>query len=299
MRIIDAHQHFWDLDANYLPWLADRPVAFRYGDYTPLKRNYRPSDYRKDAGDFDVAGTVYIEAEWDPDDPLGEVAWVERLNKACGLPTVMVAQAWLDREDAEYVLSAHGRSSLVRGVRHKPRAGAGPDTIDHGAPGSMGDARWRNGFAHLAPNGLSFDLQTPWWHLPEAFELAAQFPDTQIILNHAGLPADRSEQGLAGWRSAMAQLADAPNVAVKISGIGIAGKPWNKDDNRRVVLDTIDLFGTDRCMMASNFPVDGLTGSFQTIYRGLLDIIAGFDVTDQDAMLYGNANRIYRMGLER
>ena len=299
MRIIDAHQHFWDIDANYLPWLRDRPVDFRYGDYTALKRNYLPADYRKDASGFDVAGTVYVEAEWDPDDPLGEVAWVERLKSAERLPTVMVAQAWLDRDGVDEVLAAHGRSPLVRGVRHKPRAAAGPDAIERGAPGSMGDARWRQGFALLAPNGLSFDLQAPWWHLPEALELATQFPGTQIVVNHTGLPARRSEQGLAGWRSAMAQLAQAPNVAVKISGIGIAGRPWNKDDNRRVVLETIDLFGTDRCMMASNFPVDGLTGGFGTIYRGFLDIIAGCDVSEKDAMLYGNANRIYRMGLGR
>ena len=204
MQIIDAHQHFWDLDHNYLPWLMDDPpIKFRYGDYSALKRNYWPADYRDDSADFDVVGTVFVETEWDPRDPTGEVGWVESLKAREGLPTVMVAQAWLDRADAPEVLEFHGRSPIVRGIRHKPRAASRPDVVEPGAPGSMGDPAFRRGFAMLGPNGLSYDLQTPWWHLGEARALADEFPDTQIILNHTGLPSDRSPEGLAGWRAAM------------------------------------------------------------------------------------------------
>jgi predicted TIM-barrel fold metal-dependent hydrolase len=85
---------------------------------------------------------------------------------------------------------------------------------------------WREGFARLAPLGLRFDLQTPWWHLGEAARLAADFPDTTIILNHTGLPADRSPEGLAGWKAAMARWRVRRMSPVKISGIGQPGEAW-------------------------------------------------------------------------
>jgi predicted TIM-barrel fold metal-dependent hydrolase len=295
MRIVDPHQHFWDLEANYLPWLADRPVAFRYGDYDALKRNYLPDDYRADATGFEIVGTVFVETEWDPTDPLGEIAWVEALRERTGLPTVMVAQAGLDREDVEEVLAAEATVPFVRGIRHKPRAAPRPEAVEAGAPGSMGDPAWRRGYALLAPNGLSFDLQTPWWHLREALDLAEAFPDTTIILNHTGLPADRSDEGLRGWREAIQWFARAPNVAAKISGLGVRGEPWTADANRSIVLDMIEAFGVERCMFASNFPVDSLVASFETIFGGFLAITG--DLTDEErrALFHDNAIRTYRM----
>ena len=298
MRILDAHHHFWDLSANYLPWLADKPVPFRYGNYDALKRNYLPDDYRADAAKYELVGSVFVETEWDPEDPLGEVAWVERLRAATGLPSVMVAQAWLDRADAADILATHGRTSFVRGIRHKPRAVSSPDKVEPGAPGSMGDPAWRRGYAQLAPNGLSFDLQTPWWHLREAADLAQAFPETQIILNHTGLPSDRSPEGLAGWRAALKLFAANSNVALKISGLGQAGRPWTVADNGPVVRDAIDIFGVGRCMFASNFPVDSLVADFATIYDGFAEIVSGFSDEDKAALFVENARRIYRIDLE-
>jgi len=298
VRILDAHHHFWDLSANYLPWLADHPVAFRYGNYDALKRNYMPDDYRADAGRHEIVGSVFVETEWDPRDPLGEVAWVARVRETYGLPSVMVAQAWLDKPEASETLAAHGRTSFVRGIRHKPRAVASPDKVEIGAPGSMGDPQWRRGYAELAPNGLSFDLQTPWWHLREAADLVQAFPETQLVLNHTGLPSDRSPEGLAGWRAAMKLLAANSNAAVKISGLGQRDKPWTVADNRPVVLDTIDIFGVDRCMFASNFPVDSIVADFSTIYDGFAEIVSGFSPEEQSALFVDNARRLYRIDTE-
>jgi predicted TIM-barrel fold metal-dependent hydrolase len=294
--IIDPHQHFWDLDRNYLPWLRDLPmIPFRYGDYTALKRTYLPEDYRKDASGFDVVGTVYVEAEWDPEDPIGETRWVSALADEQGLPSAIVAQAWLDRDDAADVLEAQATFPHVRGIRQKPHAAPTPTSARRGAPRSMDDGRFRDGFAHLARLGLSYDLQTPWWHLDAALELARDFPGVQIILNHTGLPADRSEEGLQGWRTAMEALSDAPNVALKISGLGQPGLPWTVEANGPIVRDAISMFGVERCMFASNFPVDSLCADFRVIFSGFLEITRDRTEGERLSLFHGNARRIYRL----
>ena len=163
------------------------------------------------------------------------------------------------------------------------------------APGGMSDPRWRAGYAQLARHGLRFDLQTPWWHLHEALRLAADFPDTPIILNHTGLPADRSALGLDGWKRAMAAFATCPNVVVKISGLGQAGAPWTVQANGDIVRTVIDLFGAERCMFASNFPVDSLCASFATIFNGFRAIVGDFSAHEQSALFRHNAIRTYAM----
>jgi predicted TIM-barrel fold metal-dependent hydrolase len=294
IAMVDAHVHFWDPTKHYYPWLCDRPlIPFRYGDYSAICRPYLPADYRKDlAGRHNVAKTVYLEAEWDPRDPVGEMDFIAGLRADTGWPNVAVAQAWLDRDDVAAVLESHAARGFVRGVRQKPRSSPSPATK---RPGSMSDPRWRAGFARLQPLGLQFDLQTPWWHLDEAATLAADFPQTQIVLLHSGLPADRSPEGLAGWKAAMAGLARQPNVAVKISGIGVPGVPWTAANNREVVLAIIEAFGVDRCMFASNFPVDGVCGDLDTIFSGYKTITSGFGEDERRKMFHDNAIRIYRI----
>ena len=282
--LVDAHQHFWDPGAHYYPWLNDEPpIPFRYGDYRAIRKRYLPPDYLLDAKQFKVAKTVYVETEWDPRDPLGEMRYVEQLRREHGLPSVAVAQAWLHQDDAPQLIEKQASFAFVRSVRHKP------------PPGAMLDAKWRRGFAALARNGLRFDLQTPWASLGDAARLAADFADTQIILNHTGLPADRSAEGIAGWKRAMKELAARPNTAVKISGLGQAGQPWTAEANRAIVLDTIEIFGVPRCMFASNFPVDSLCGTFATIFEGFASITSKFGKEEKSALFHDNAIRIYGM----
>ena len=282
--IVDAHQHFWDPRVNYHPWLCDQPpIPFRYGDYSALRRPYLPADYFVDAKNHQVVKTVYVETEWDPGDPVGEMRYVEKLRRETGFPTVAVAQARLHRDNVEETLEALAQHDFVRGIRHKPAAG------------QMDDGRWRSGFAQLARRGLRFDLQAPRAQLGEAARLARAFPDTHIVLNHTGLPADRSAEGIAGWKDAMRALAACPNAALKVSGLGMPGRPWTAESNREVVLAAIDLFGVGRAMFASNFPVDGLCGSFDAIVSGMREILRDFPATEQRDFFHDNAVRIYDM----
>lgn len=295
LSILDAHMHVWDLSLGKHPWLVGPPIPFRYGDYGPIRRSLLVDAYRRATAGFDVRGTVYVEAEWDPSDPLGETRWVHGLAAREGLPSAMVAQARLDREDVEEVLAAQAAFPLVRGIRHKPRAAPSPDRVEWGLPGSLSCPRFAHGFALLARCGLSFDLQVPWWHLGEAVALFARFPEVPVVLNHTGLPADRSPEGIAGWRAAVARLAELPQVAVKISGIGIRGRPWTVRDNAPIVRTVIELFGPARCMFASNWPVDTLCADFRTIFEGFLEITHDLPEADRGKLFFDNACRIYRI----
>ena len=116
-----------------------------------------------------------------------------------------------------------------------------------------------------------------------------------MVLNHAGLPADRSAEGIAGWKRALQALAACPNAAIKISGIGVRGTRWTPALNREVVLAAIEIFGARRAMFASNFPVDGLCAGFDEIYCGFREIVKGFSALEQRALFHDNAVRIYAM----
>ena len=296
LPIVDAHQHFWDLRGNHHPWLSAGPmIPFRYGDYGALRRSYLPQDYRADAKPLQIVSTVHVEAEWDNADPVGETRWLAGLREQTGLPSVAVAHAPLDRDAAASVLAAQAAFPFVRGIRHKPAAAPSPLEVVPGAPGSMGDRRWRSGFAVLSRYHFSFDLQTPYWHLPEAADLARAFPWIQIIVNHTGLPADRSEAGLGAWRAALRTAAAEPNIALKISGLGLRGQCWSLTANAPVIRDAIGIFGVERCLFASNFPVDSLVGDFGTIYSGFKAAVCDLPPGDQRKLFHDNAIRLYRI----
>lgn len=270
-------------------------IPFRYGDYSAIRRPFLVADYQAVAARQNVIASVTMEGEWDRRDPVGETAWLAGLRERHGTPAAHVAQAWLDADDVEEVLAAQAAFSFVRGVRHKPRSAARPDAARPGEPGSMGDPAFARGYALLARHGFSFDLQTPWWHLEEAAALAERHPDIPIILNHTGLPADRSPEGIAGWRAALRHFARLPHAAIKISGLGLRGRPWRLEDNRPIIREAIDIFGTDRAMFASNFPVDSLVGDFDTIIDGFRAAVADLPREEQAKLFSGNAIRIYRL----
>ncbi|MBV9655967.1 MAG: amidohydrolase [Acetobacteraceae bacterium] len=293
--IVDAHHHFWEPAINPHPWLApEARIPFRYGDYSAIKRRYLPDEYKQDAAGHDIVQTVYVETEWDPSDPIGETRYATSLAERFGWPNAIVAQAWLNRPDVAEVLASQAAFPLVRSVRHKPGGPSRPEEVGT-ARTLMSDRSWRDGFALLATHDLAFDLQTPWWNLDEAVDLARDFPGTTIILNHAGLPSQRDAESLDAWRAAMARFARCPNVVVKLSGMGVPGQRWTAESNGWIVRAALDLFGAERAMFGSNFPVDSLCASFGEILDGFKVIVSSMKRADQEAFFFGTARRVYRL----
>lgn len=293
---IDCHHHIWDPTGSSHPWLTNSPpIAFRYGDYSAICRPYLPADYDRDAEGQFVAGHVTMEGEWDEADPVGETRWLAQVFAAHPTYLGHVARAFLDRDDVAEVLAGHAAFDFVKGIRHKPVAGAGPDDVEAGRRGSMSDPDWHRGYKMLADHGLHFELQAPWWHARELLDLIATAPEIPVVINHAFLPSDRGAEALAAWREALRLAASAPNTFLKISGMGLADKRWRADENRPVVDGCLEVFGAARCLIASNFPVDRLCGSFGTIIGGYKNLTSGLSQAERRQLFHDNAVRVYRL----
>ncbi|ARC90305.1 amidohydrolase [Rhodovulum sp. MB263] len=300
VQIVDAHCHMWDLSLGRHPWLAEGVLhPHRYGDYSEVKRDYLPADYRAATRPWTIAAAVHMEAEWTPEDPLGEARWIADLHAKTGFPAAMTAQVWLDRPGAHELIAAQAAFPLVRSLRHKPKAFArAADWHEaHALAGSMRCPDFRRGYAGLAAHGLHFELQTPFWHLPDAAELARDFPETMIVINHAGVPGSRDPAVLADWRRALSVAAARPNIRIKISGLGVPGEAWTTEAQREVILTCIEIFGAGRAMFASNMPVDGMFRSFPDLIADFMAVTSDLPEADRRAFFAGTAAHTYGLDL--
>lgn len=296
LPLVDAHHHLWRLDQGHYPWLQDKvDPHFFLGDYHAIRQDFSAEDYLRASAGQRVVATVHVEAERSRSEQVAETAWLHEVHARYGFPNAVVAHVWFHRRDCDDILAEHLRYPLLRGIRSKPVTSRTPGESVAGQPGSMQDQHWLDGFALLQKYGLSWDLRVPAWHLPEAAQVAALFPDVPIVLNHAGFPWDRSDAGLRQWRRWMESVAAQPNVHVKLSEFGLKNQPWDYESNRVVVSETLAMFGPQRCMFASNFPVAGLRADYSTIADGVARMLAPFGREVQEAVLCHNALRFYRI----
>ena len=297
LPFVDAHVHLWDLGRLRYPWLTppfgdDGPN----GNVAAIATNFGLAEYRAESVDWNVVGMVHVDAGAEAAQALEETDWLQVMADESGMPNAIIAFAALDDPHVGDLLAAHAARRNVRGIRHivnwhrDPQRSYTPRDI-------TGDEAWAHGFALLARHGLSFDLQAYPGQFPALARLIARHPDTPIIVNHAGMGVDLDESGTAQWRAGMKALAALPHVAVKLSGMGFVYRPWSAGIARARVLETIDIFGADRAMVASDFPTDRLFASFDETLGALADAICDFTADEQRALFAGNANRIYRLGL--
>lgn len=297
LPITDPHHHLWDLENNRYPWLQrEPPPELVCGDIRPIRHSYLPSDLRTDFGTLPVIKTVHLQCDWDPADPVGETRWLESQAERHGLPSGIIAFARLESENVEALLDAHmAASPRLRGIRQILNWHADA-VLTFGAPkGLMKTHSWRRGFAALGRRGLSFDLQLYPHQMDEAAELVRDHPDIPIALNHGGMPVDRTADGFALWRNGLRALAGCENVMIKISGLGMVDHHWTVDTIRPVVEEIIAIFGTQRAMFASNFPVDKLYSSYEAVWRAFLEITASASAAEKRALFCENAERFYRI----
>jgi L-fuconolactonase len=182
--------------------------------------------------------------------------------------------------------------------------------------GAMKESGFREGFAQLARFGLSFDAAVFHHQLGEIGKLAADFPDTTIVLNHVGSimamglgEAERAEV-FRTWTESMRELARRDNVVVKVGGFGLPfwdfGFMERQDPIGYLELSevwkpyvetTIAAFGADRCMMESNYPWDGRSCGFVPLWNALKHLTRGCSAEERSALFHGTATRVYRLDI--
>jgi predicted TIM-barrel fold metal-dependent hydrolase len=296
MQVVDPHVHLWDLLTHHYPWLANPGKSF-VGDARELKHDYLIGDLLRDAGPVQVLKLVHVDANHDPADPVEETRWLQHVadNEGRGLPNAIVAGADLSADNAQEVLEGHAAFANTRGIRQILNVHANP-LYDYVGRHYMREPQWRKNFALLKKYSMSFDLQLYPSQMKEAAQLAQEHPDTQFIVNHAGMFVDRSSvEGFRAWRDGLRALAACPNVAVKISGLAMFDHQWSVESFRPYVLETIDTFGCERAMFASNFPVDRLFATYEGLWNAYASIVKDLSDIEKEALVKSNAERIYRI----
>jgi L-fuconolactonase len=313
LPIIDAHHHLWiERGVPYLlqEMAADARDGHRITSTVAVQAHYRYHD--------DVPPHLA---------PVGETeafAEISAAARAQGHPTDIAAAivAFADLtlgEAAAGVIEAHQRVAhgALRGVRHSvSRDEHFPDgiVIRPAPAGLLADPAYRAGLEAVAAAGLSYDAMLYHSQIPELTRMARALPDLPVVLDHIGCIlgigpyAGLEHETFAAWRSAMTELATCPNVTVKIGGFGmiITGARWHERATppssqelagawRPYVETCIDLFGADRCMFESNFPVDKAMYSYRTLWNAFKRLTAGASEGERAALFAGTAARTYRI----
>lgn len=311
-RIIDPHHHLWRTG-----------IVYQVEDL-----------WRDTESGHNIEKTVFVDcmAEYRGDGPeylrcLGETEFVVEQAKRSeagkngeAVIAAIVSSADLTRGDAvgevldQHIELGQGR---FRGIRLAAARDPHPESLflpGQAQEGLYSLPAFRLGMKALADRGLSYDA----WHYhhqnQDFLAMARAVPNTQIILDHFGSPlgvgpyANKRDEIFEQWKLDIAQLAQCENVVAKLGGLAMPdnGFGWDKRNSapssdefveaqRRYFMHTIECFGPDRCMFASNFPVDKLSIAYPILYNGFKKLVADFSEDEKDAMFYGTAARVYEI----
>ena len=251
--MIDAHVHFWDPERLPVDWISGDAI---------LDRRLGPADYTVDA--LDVDAVVAVEGNVAVGRAVDEAAWLAGLG---GRPRIAAIVAWSPL-DGSAPLGPHldllAANPLVRGVRRNIQG--------ERDPGFCLDPGWLDRLRMVGARGMTFDVCVTHDQLASVAEMVRRCPGTQFVLDHLGKPAVLSGR-LDPWRTDLRALAALPNVVCKVSGLATEADPasWRAADLEPYVAHALDVFGEDRVLFGSDWPVVRLAGG----WRRWADALAG------------------------
>jgi len=290
---VDAHFHIWRRDD--LAWLSGPMQPRIFGPYEPIRRDYPIEEYLLDIAGAGIEASVYVQANWPPGRALDEVAWVSAEADRAGWPVAVVAYADLTRGDARPALAALAANPRVRGIRQQLHWHANPQYRFADRADICADPVLQRNVAALAGFGLVFELQVFASQAASATALVDAAPETMFVLQHAGMPEDLGEDGVAAWRGLLAGLARRQNVVAKLSGLGTFLHRLDPAHVARVTAETVRAFGAERCLFGSNFPIEKLWTDHAALIAAHRDAAAPLGAAAAEAILGGTARRIYRL----
>lgn len=291
--VIDGHFHIW-WQAD-LAWLNGPMQPRIFGPYAPICRDYSVEEYLADAAAAKVKASVYVQANWPAARFEDEAAWVQSVADASGAPQAMVAYADFLVDDIRPQIDRLIRYPLLRGVRMQLHWHSKPAYRFAASPDVVRDPRLSRNIARLADYGLLFELQLFSGQMADGADLLKAVPDVPFVLIHAGMLEAENEVTVARWRKGMALLAARPNCHVKLSGLGTFVHRVDDALIARIVRETVAMFGADRCLFGSNFPIEKLWTDYATLFAAHVRASAHFDDTQRSAIFHGTAARLYRL----
>ena len=291
--IVDAHHHIWR-QAD-LTWLSG-PVQPRiFGPYEPLQRDYLIDEFLRDLSGTGVTKSVHVQANWPKERFEDEVAWVQQVAEETGWPHAIVGYADITADDVRPQLDRLAKYPLMRGVRVQLHWHENESYRFAARPDLAADSKVRRNIAALADYGWSFDLQVFAPQMAGAAELAAACPKVTFVLQHAGMLEDLSEQGRAEWRAGMTRLAAQPNIVSKTSALGTFIHRNDPAHIAAITRETVALFGADRTLFGSNFPIEKLWTTYPELIAAHRAAAAQLPAADQRKLLHDTATRVYRL----
>ena len=297
--IVDAHHHLWDLNNEHTKysWLMVTEGEAFFGDYAAIRKSYLLEDYIKDAQNQNLIKSVHVQAEHDDDKPVNETAWLQSLadNHSSKLPNAIVAFADFSKNNIVEILDGHQEYKNTKGIRQILSFNKEEPKYSHASEDFMKNTTWVENFKNIRNRNLSFDIQIYKHQMQDAANLANKYDDVLFILNHTGEPCYQTEEYIQSWEENMKKLAKCENVAAKISGLGMFDPQWTIDSTRIFVEKTIQIFGIDRCMFASNFPVDKIFNTFDNYWESFKEITKNYSENDKKLLFSSNAEKFYRI----
>jgi predicted TIM-barrel fold metal-dependent hydrolase len=242
-----------------------------------------------------VVQSVYVQTNWPGGQGEPEAAWIQAEAARSGWPHAMVAYADMSVPDVRPQLDRLKTYPLVRGVRMQLHWHENEMFRFAPTPDQFMSDNFRRNLAQLADYGFSFDLQVFPSQMKDAAQLVAQFPKTHFILVHAGMLTDAAPATLNDWCTSMALLAKQSNIYVKLSGLGTFLHRNDTAHIQQVVGATVGLFGANRCMFGSNFPIEKIWTDHTSLVNAHRAAVAHLPLSDQASVFSETARYVYRL----
>jgi len=299
IQIVDAHHHLWDLnnEQTKYSWLMVTEGEAFFGDYAAIRKSYLLEDYLQDSKNQNIIKSVHVQAEHDDDKPVNETAWLQSLadTHSSKLPNAIVAYADFSNNNVTEILDAHQEYKNTRGIRQILSYNKEEPKYSHASEDFMKNSKWIENFKFLRNRNLSFDIQIYKHQMQDAVNLATKYDDILFILNHTGEPCYQSKEYIHSWENNLKKLASCENIVAKISGLGMFDSKWTIESTRIFVEKTIEIFGIERCMFASNFPVDKIFNTFDNYWNSYKEITKNYSNNDKKLLFSSNAEKYYRI----
>jgi L-fuconolactonase len=276
---VDAHHHFWDPGPDDYPWMTAELAAIR--------RRFGPDDLEPILAGAGIDRTILVQTQSSLDETRDFLATASRSDVIAGVV------GWVDLTDpsvAEEIaglLDGHGGSHLV-GIRHQVHDEPDPDWLLR--------ADVNRGIAAVGAAGLAYDLLVRPRELPAALASARAHPDRTFVIDHLAKPEIRSGE-LEPWLSRLRPFRELGNVACKLSGLVTEADwvGWTADDLRSYVDAALEIFGPDRLMFGSDWPVCLLASTYERWVATARTLTAGLGAAERDAIFGWTARRVYRL----